>query len=186
MTRFLEVEGGLFVNLAYVVSARPREYTRFEIEWSDYLLTLTDGSKYNTHGRAAGDREGFGFSRAVAPILPAQPGQEALLVYLDTEEDGSRCARPTRVVVDSYPVLGWRLQDDSDQPPEPILPDQTTGRYVMIVLPNGHILSEYFETEWDSRDDMIQAMLSHGQRQWDGAHYDAARRGDGETVGEDR
>lgn len=183
MTHWIETEREVMVNLAHVMTAEPHARDKYGIPWTEHILTLVNGSRHVTRGRATREA-GLDWSGLFATILPALPGQTAWIVnaYADGEDDE---ARPNKVWAREYPILGWRVQSSPHDFPLPIVPVITAGSEVMPVMPDRRIVSYQWEDEYDNYDEMVAAVLTRAQGRWD-ARNAVDRPSGGEAVGADR
>ena len=102
----------------------------------------------------------------LATIVPAQPGQELVLVSADSDD-----GRPTELWVARYPIIAWRVEVQPDAAPTPITPDDmgsTSSWRRFIVLPDGRLIEPYVG-EHDSLEAMKTALLEEAQGAWDAA-----------------
>jgi hypothetical protein len=155
MTQWIETEDG-YVNAAHVVSVKET------MRGDGWVLRLVDGDAVRV-GRVTAPKD---FGEAFATILPAQPGQEALLVTWD-----DHTARPTELWLSRMPIIGWRVRPDPAYAPVPIIPENELpeAHRLLIVLPDGKLL-EPGNSEFDNVEVMQRHVLDMAQAQWDGEH----------------
>ncbi len=163
MTQWMKAHDGSYVNLAHAVRVkrmRSREHpgTSAKQRWV-WGVELPDGEMIET------TEDGYDVGDHLATIVPAQPGQELVLVSVEGDD------RPTALWVARYPIIAWRVELRPDVAPAPITPDETGGTESwrrFIVLPDGRLLEPYVG-EHDSLEAMKAALLEEAQRDWDNA-----------------
>jgi hypothetical protein len=171
VSNWIETDDGNFVNLDHV--------RRIEtIEDDDDLKPRR--RYYELHldaretARIALDNN-VPLAELLAPIVPAEPGQRAVQLEPDTVGDAS--ARPERVEIYRYQVLGWRVGITplgEPLPPVPILPvplSELDGM-VLVELPDGRLLEirRLEGLEFDNMHDAKQHALEQAQAKWDRHH----------------
>lgn len=165
MAQWMKAHDGSYVNLAHAVRVkrmRSREHpgTSAKQRWV-WGVELPDGEMVET------TEDDWDVGDHLATIVPAQPGQEAVLVCTGTDGDH----RPTEddIWTTRYPVIAWRVDSNPDHTPSPILPDDmpSNGR-IFIVLPDGKLVEPYMG-QHDSLEAMRTALLEEAQRDWDAA-----------------
>jgi hypothetical protein len=171
MSRWIETEDGDYVNLDHVVRAKPITKPRTSKDqpyWDGLRLELVSGEHVTTRGTYRPDR--VSLYHLLAETIPAAPGQEALLVSVD-DEFGER---PTKLRIERYPIVGWRVHavEHADWCyPTPLLPVSRGDRGVIIVLPGGRLLDQWLEdTEYDDIEAMKANVLAGAQAEWDRQH----------------
>jgi hypothetical protein len=154
----MTVEGD-YVNLDHVVRIKSAVTAKHE---QAFVLRMVDGESARVTVPANAD-----LGTMLGTILPAQPGQEVLLVNYDTIGE-----LPTEndVWFTRVPVLGWRDADPSELLGlvVPILPGGiTSSSATMLVLPGGRLMTlDADATEYESIDAMRAAFLGRAQREW--------------------
>jgi hypothetical protein len=162
MSRWIETERGDYVNLDHVRRIRrtPGKHGGHHLR-----LELTDNTETQTCER---DWDPMELDEMLAIVLPAAPGQEALLVADDTHE------RPTEIWITRHPIVGWRIRCHPNfLAAEPVLPTSLGGGRRMVVLPDGRLL-ENFVGEYANIDAMKTKLLAEAQEDWDRAHAQQA------------
>jgi len=168
MAQWMRAEDGSYLNLAHAVRVRrmrSRKHpgTQGEQRWV-WGAELQDGTMVESN------EEGWDFGEALATVVPAQPGQEAVMVSWDCD------TRPTELWITRLPIVAWRVELSPDCVASPIFPDQSfEGTRRFIVLPDGKLVEPYIG-EFANIEEMKISLLEAAQRDWDGAQAEKAKR----------
>jgi hypothetical protein len=157
---WMRTEDGGYVNLDHVVRIKPAHAEHGQA----FVLRLVDGDSARIIVSARAD-----LPNMLGTILPAQPGQEVLLVSYDTYI--SELPTENDVWFTRLPVLGWRDGDPEGFlfGPAPILPrDITINEFPVLVLADGCLLSlnDANPTEYQNIETMQAAFLERARDEW--------------------
>jgi hypothetical protein len=170
MSRWIKADDGSYVNLDHAVRMKPA-VCREEGKQA-FVVTMPDGESARVSFSSK-----VWLTDMFDPILPAQSGQEALVVCTNNYSDDGELERPTEVWFDRYPILGWRIaprEDDGGwRTHRPLLPFSIEDdRKLMVLLADGRVL--WGDTEFKDIEHMQRSMLERAQSEWDYAQEKTA------------
>jgi hypothetical protein len=106
------------------------------------------------------------------PLVPATPGAEVLVFWMDNDEDERPVA--DNVTVSREPIVAWRIDACGHGGACPVLlEDPVSSSFIGFTLPDGRVMFPYDCT----CDDLAAAkayVLGRAQTNWDEEHLDAA------------
>ena len=175
MAQWMKAADGIYVNLHHAVRVRrmqSREHpgTAGKPRWV-WGAEMPDGELVETT-EAGWDVWDVG--DWLAHIVPAQPGQEMLVVSWDLPDAAER---PTKLWITRLPIVAWRVELRPDLVPTPVTPDELAGSCncrQFIVLPDGRLLEQY-NGEFENLEAMKADLLAAAQREWDNAQAAKAK-----------
>ena len=164
MSLWVKTEDGGYVNLDQAVQLTPAATQGPQSREQAFVVTMVNGASASVTFD-----KGVFLPDLLAPIVSAMAGEEALLVTTDN------VGRPTEVSVNCCQIIGWRIRTEQDHPGSfasaaPIVVEAAIGRELMILLPDGRVLSPLRKAEYDSIETMKAAVLETAQAEWDKVH----------------
>jgi hypothetical protein len=157
MAHFIKSNSG-WINLDRVVGIGYR--------WGDkqsaYVFYAPDGKIIDEKT----DRNNFDPELATAPIVPATPGQMAVVIS-PTADDLDE--RPKRTFITRQPIVAWRIVRGDDASPV-LLQTPSDNDRVFIMLANGELLDSDDVEPYPNANKAAADVLKTAQCIWDDDH----------------